>query len=299
MLTIDDARLAYATGSAGPQDRPHGAARGAQPQPPLSNRAWATIAVLLLSLCCVLAAGCHSEEKRLAKASPEVLYREAHKKLVNYDYNGAIKIYEQLTARFPFTNEARQARLDLIYAYYRKGEAESATDAADTFIRENPTHPRVDYAWYVKGLVNFEKSPNAIESLFRADLTKRPPTTARKSFDAFRTVVEQYPKSEYAHDSLQRMIYLRNRLADYDVHVADYYMRRGAYVGAANRANECIQDYDGAPAVRQALLIMVQAYDKLGLKERAAQAQAVYDFNFPKGSQLAYDQRTKHWWKFW
>jgi outer membrane protein assembly factor BamD len=262
-----------------------------------SGRSW--IMALALCLSAVLAAGCHSEDRRLAKANPEVLYREAHKKLVNYDYNGAIKIYEQLTARFPFTNEARQARLDLIYAYYKKGEDESATDAADTFIRENPTHPRVDYAWYVKGLVYFERSPNAIETLFRADLTKRPPSNARKSFDAFRTVVEQYPKSEYAHDSLQRMIYLRNRLADYDVHVADYYMRRGAYVGAANRANECIQDYDGAPATRQALLIMVQAYDKLGLKQRAAQAQAVYDFNVPKGSASEQHVRTKHWWKFW
>jgi outer membrane protein assembly factor BamD len=258
------------------------------------------VVALLLSIFCVLAAGCHTEDKRLAKASPQVLYKEAHKKLDNYDYNGAIKIYEQLTARFPFTNEARQARLDLIFAYYRKGEAESATDAADTFIRENPTHPRVDYAWYVKGLVNFDRSPNAIEVLFRADLTKRPPTAARKSFDAFRTVVEQYPKSEYAYDSLKRMVYLRNRLADYDVHVADYYMRRGAYVGAINRANECIQDYDGAPAVSKALLIMVRAYNKLGLKERAAQAQAVYDYNFPNGLQLAaQSEHPKHWWRFW
>jgi outer membrane protein assembly factor BamD len=254
---------------------------------------------LVLCLFGVLAAGCRSEDKKLARASPEVLYKEAHKRLNNFDYNGAIKVYEQLAARFPFTEEARQARIDLIYAYYRKGETESATDAADTFIRENPTHPRVDYAWYVKGLVYFDKSPNAIEVLFHADLTKRPPVDARKSFDAFRTVVEQYPKSAYAHDALQRMIYLRNRLANYDVHVADYYMRRGAWVGAADRANECIQDYDGAPAVRQALLIMVQAYDKLGLKEKAAQAQAVYDFNFPKGSPTGEPPPVKHWWKFW
>ncbi len=266
--------------------------------PKAHSRAWLGI-TLIVCLFGVLAAGCHSEDKKLAKASPEVLYKEAHKRLNNYDYNGAIKIYEQLAARFPFTDEARQARLDLIYAYYKKGEADSATDAADTFIRENPTHPRVDYAWYVKGLVNFDKSPNAIEHLFHADLTKRPPTNARKSFDAFRTVVEQYPKSEYAHDALERMIYLRNRLADYDVHVADYYMRRGAWVGAADRANECIQDYDGAPAVRDALLIMVQAYDKLGLKQRAAQAQAVYDFNFANVPDTRKPARKKHWWKFW
>src|SRR6516162_6404491 len=146
----------------------------------------------LVALCVVLGAvsvsGCrtHREDK---KVSPEALYKKAHKSLESYDFNSAIKIYEGLTARFPFTDEARQARLDLIYAYYRAGEGESATDAADSFIRENPTHPRVDYAWYVKGLVDFERTPNAIEHLFRADLKKRPPSTARKSFAAFKTVV--------------------------------------------------------------------------------------------------------------
>ena len=123
-----------------------------------------------------------SNRKDPTKSSPEVLYKKAHKSLDSYDFNAAIKQYEALTARFPFTDQARQARLDLIYAYYRAGEGESATDAAETFIRENPTHPRVDYAWYVKGLVDFERSPNAIEHLFRVDLTQRPPSTARKAF---------------------------------------------------------------------------------------------------------------------
>lgn len=252
---------------------------------------------LCLALACLLAAGCHTNSRKQKQPTPQVLYQQAHKRLLDYDFNGAIKIYENLTARFPFSDEARQGRIDLIYAYYRKGEAESATDAADTFIRENPTHPRVDYAWYVKGLVNFERTPNPIERLFRADLTKRPPVSARKSFDAFKTVVEQYPKSAYAHDARVRMIYLRNRLADYDVHVAEYYMRRGAYVGAAARANDCIEQYDGAPAVRQALQIMAEAYDKLGLKEREAQVRAVYQLNFAKASGSA--QRGGHWWHLW
>jgi len=170
----------------------------------------------LVALCIVMLglAGCHPHPiKDERKLTPEALYKKAHKSMEAYDFNGAIKGFEALTARFPFTDEARQARLDLIYSYYRAGEKESATDAAETFIRENPTHPRVDYAWYVKGLVDFERTPNAIEHLFRADLSKRPPSTARKSFAAFKTVVEQYPKSEYAHDSLQRMVYLRDRLA--------------------------------------------------------------------------------------
>jgi outer membrane protein assembly factor BamD len=245
-------------------------------------------------------AGCRSNRKDLTKSSPEVLYKKAHQSLKSYDFNAAIKQYEALTARFPFTDQARQARLDLIYAYYRAGEGESATDAAETFIRENPTHPRVDYAWYVKGLVDFERSPNALEHLFRVDLSQRPPSTARKAFSAFRTVVEQYPKSEYAHDALQRMIYLRDRLADYEVHVARYYMKRGAYVAAAQRAKGCVDNFDGAPAIKDALKMMIQAYDKLNLKNLADKAREVYALNYG-GDDLreAQAESKKSWWKIW
>src|ERR1700726_1191369 len=209
------------------------------------------VRVTVVALCIALLAltGCAHKNRQLQQSSPEVLYKKAKKALDSYDYAQSIKTYEQLTARFPFTDQARQARLDLIHAYSRAGERESATDAAETFIRENPTHPRVDYAWYVKGLVEFERAPNMIEHLFRADLTQRPPSTARKAFSAFRTVVEQYPRSAYAHDAQQRMLYLRNRLASYEVHVSQYYMKRGAYVAAAQRAQNCVDNFDGAPAV--------------------------------------------------
>src|ERR1700720_4392882 len=245
-------------------------------------------------------AGCRSNRgKDLTKSSPEVLYKKAHKSLESYDFQSAIKQYEQLTARFPFTDEARQSRLDLIYAYYRAGERESATDAAETFIRENPTHPRVDYAWYVKGLVEFERAPNMIEHLFRADLTQRPPSTARKAFAAFKTVVEQYPKSEYAHDSLQRMIYLRNRLASYEVHVARYYFKRGAYIAAAQRSRGAIEQYDGAPAVREALQIMIESYDRLNLQPLAAQTRQVYEANYKGDVPQSQAEIKKSWWKIW
>jgi outer membrane protein assembly factor BamD len=256
----------------------------------------------LVALCAALLAvsGCRSHrEKEDKKVTAEILYKRAHKSLESYDFNGAIKSYEQLTARFPFTDEARQARLDLIYAYYRAGEGESATDAADTFIRENPTHPRVDYAWYVKGLVDFERTPNAIEHLFRADLTKRPPSTARKAFAAFKTVVEQYPKSEYAHDSLQRMVYLRDRLASYEVHVARYYYSRGAYIAAAQRAKGAIEQYDGAPAVKEALSILILSYDKLNLQPLAAQSREVYAANYSGDVRIASAEVKKSWWKLW
>jgi outer membrane protein assembly factor BamD len=256
----------------------------------------------VVALCIVLLAvsGCKSHRDREAKkATPESLYKKAHKSLDSYDFNTAIKTYETLTARFPFTDEARQARLDLIYAYYRAGEGESATDAAETFIRENPTHPRVDYAYYVKGLVDFERTPNAIERLFRADLTQRPPSTARKAFAAFKTVVEQYPKSEYAHDSLQRMVYLRDRLASYEVHVARYYYKRGAYIAAAQRAKNAVEEYDGAPAVRDALALMIECYDKLNLEPLAAQTRQVYAANYTGEVRTLEADTKKAWWRFW
>jgi len=151
----------------------------------------------------------------------------------------------------------------------------------------------------VRGLVDFERTPNVLEHLFRVDLAERPPTTARKAFASFRTVVERYPKSEYAHDARQRMIYLRNRLAEYEVHIAKYYLKRGAYLAAAQRAKGAIEQYDGAPAIRSALEILIAAYDRLDLKDLAAQSRQVYEANY--GSQVEHLQAAvrKPWWKFW
>jgi len=256
----------------------------------------------VVALCVVLLAvcGCSSHrQKAVAKQTPEQLFKTAKKDLANNDFGGAIKAYEALTARFPFTDEARQARIDLIYAYYRAGETESATDAADAFIRENPTHPRVDYAYYLKGLVEFDRVPNALERIFHADLSQRPPTNARKSFASFKIVVEQYPKSEYAHDALQRMVYLRDRLASYEVHVARYYFKRGAYVAAAQRARGAVEQYDGAPSVRQALAIMIESYDRLGLEPLAGQARDVYAANFSGEVRQLQAAQQHSWWKFW
>jgi outer membrane protein assembly factor BamD len=256
--------------------------------------------VLAAALVAVLAlAGCRGNPERQLTTSPQRLYAQARESLDAHDYQNAIRLYEGLAARYPFADEARQARLDLIYAYYRAGEDESATDAADTFIRENPTHPRIDYAWYVKGLVDFERPPNSVERLFGVDLAERPPTTARKSFDSLRTVVERFPKSEYAHDARQRMIHLRNRLADYEVNVARYYLRRGAFVAAAQRAKQAIEQYNGAPSTQAALETLIAAYERLGLNDLAAQSREVYRLNY--GSEPAHRsaERDKPWWKLW
>jgi len=255
-------------------------------------------AVFVTSL--TLLAGCqifHSS-KKIKTANAETLYTTARKALTNNDFEYAIKQYEALTSRFPFTPQARQARLDLIYAYYRRGEKETAIDAAEQFLRENPTHPRVDYAWYMKGLINFERTPNSIERFFGVDMAKRPPTDLLKAITAFSTVVTQYPNSDYAHDALRRMTYLRNRLAEYEVNVARYYVRRGAYIAAARRAAGVIEQYDGSPAEQQALAVMLDCYRRLGYKELAANAERVYQINYPATNESA-SAKGKRWWQIW
>jgi outer membrane protein assembly factor BamD len=187
-----------------------------------------------------------------------------------------------------------------MYAYYRNGEAESAIDQADQFIRENPAHPRVDYAYYIKGLAQFERNPNFLERWFNADLSMRPPIDARKSFQSFETLVERFPNSQYSADARQRMIFLRNRLAAYEVYVAAYYLKRGAYVGAINRSKFAIENYDGAPQIRDALIIMEQAYELLGMKDLAASTQKVLNDNYTSVSQERREaEENKAWWKFW
>ena len=161
-------------------------------------------------------------------------------------------------------------------------KTDPAIDAADTFIRENPTNPRVDYAYYMKGLVYFERQANFLERWFNVDLSRRPPINAKKSFDAFDELLKRYPHSQYAGDARQRMIFLRNRLADFELYVAKYYMRRGAYVGALNRAKFCIENYDGAPAVQPSLRSHRAGLPRLGMTDLAADAERVYDDNYPR-----------------
>jgi outer membrane protein assembly factor BamD len=254
--------------------------------PPI--RRWLLPALLAASLvatggCKTLGWGADTDEE-IAKGSPEEIYREARDSLRSGSFDRAIQHYELLEARFPFSEQAKQGQLDLLYAYYKNRAPESAVDQADQFIRENPAHPRVDYAYYIRGLVYFESGANFVERLFHAEISKRPPQDARKSFQSFQTLVQQFPKSPYAADARQRMVYLRNRMADYEISVAQYYVKRGAYVGAANRAKGVIENYDGAPAVDDALAIMAKSYRKLGLDDLAKSADTVRAAN-PKGRE--------------
>lgn len=256
------------------------------------------MARILLIACSALAvAACGYKERTAEELQPERIYERANKLLMGGDYRGAVRYYEALEARYPFSEQARQGRLDIIYAYFKAREAESAVDAADQFIRENPTHPRVDYAMYLKGLVYFERSPNFLERWFDTNLNERPPQDVRRAFEAFDTLIRQHPNSEYAHDARQRMIFLRNRLAEYEVYVANHYLRREAYVAAIARARYCVENFDGAPAVRRALEIMIAAYRGMGLDDLAERSQEVFALNYP---QLEPQRQAKRdWWPFW
>ncbi|MEO6186961.1 MAG: outer membrane protein assembly factor BamD [Steroidobacteraceae bacterium] len=267
--------------------------------PPVSRLSFVLIPLLALAL----VSGCSSnkvrDQQRLARLTPEKLYERGQKSLRASDYADAVQVYEAMMARYPFAQESRQARLDVIYAYYRMGEKESAKDAAETFIRENPTHPRVDYAWYLKGLIDFERTPYTVERWLRVDLTERAPLTAKDAFQSLRTVVTRYPKSLYAADARRRMIYLRNRLAGYEMQVAHHYVERKAWVAAAQRARLTVEQYDGAPASKEALKVMYLCYTKLDYKELAGNTERVFKENFPSESIELRDGSGGSWWKLW
>lgn len=262
----------------------------------LSN--FRTLVIALATTAAIALGGCGGNKTKELLGSADKLYEAAKRASDGGNYRDAITYYEQLEARFPFSNPARQGQLDLMYSYYKNREPDSAIDQADQFIRENPAHPRVDYAYYIKGLVQFERNPNFIERWFNADLSQRPPIDARKSFQAFQTLLQRYPNSEYAQDSRQRMIFLRNRLANYEVYVANYYLKRGAYVGAINRCKYAIENYDGAPQIRRALEIMAASYTKLGMRDLAAESEKVLKENFA-GVNVDEPQHKKSWWQFW
>jgi outer membrane protein assembly factor BamD len=215
-------------------------------------------------------------------------------------YERAIKYYEKLEARYPYGRFAQQAQIEIAYAYYKDNEPSSAIAAADRFIKLHPNHPSVDYVYYLKGLANFNDDLGILGFISNQDMTERDPKAAREAFDAFRDLVQRFPKSKYAPDAVQRMNYLVNALAAHEVHVARYYMKRGAYVAAANRTQYALKSYPQAPANEEGLLIMVKAYDALGMKDLRNYAERVMLKNFPNSDYLKGGPRKDvPWWQIW
>jgi outer membrane protein assembly factor BamD len=254
----------------------------------VSGKLRTILKTLVLAGIGALAIGCaNHRQDAVQDAAPTVLYERGNNMMKQANYQGAIKTYLQLESRYPFSPETRQAQLDLIYAYYKSNQPDSAIDAAEQFERENPTHPRVDYALYMKGLVYFDEAPNVLEKFFHIDLTARPPKDTLKAFSTFQELIRRFPNSQYVADAQKRMVFLRNRLASYENHVASYYMDRGAYVAAVNRAKYAIEHYPGAPELKESLQIMVQGYSKLGMNELAADAERVYQDNYGEHAATA------------
>ena len=232
--------------------------------------------------------------------SAQRLYSEAKDNLNDGNYERAIQLFETLEARYPFGRYAQQAQLEVAYAYYKDDEPISAVAAADRFIKLHPNHPNVDYAYYLKGLANFNDDLGILGRWVDQDLSERDPRAAREAFQAFKELVTRFPDSKYTPDATARMKYLVNALASNEVHVAKYYLKRQAYVAAANRAKEVVKTYPEAPATEEALAVMVVAYDKLKLPDLRDDASRVLKLNFPN-SQYAkgYNVREKAWYKFW
>ncbi len=243
---------------------------------------------LLTTLALVMAlAGCGllPEEKDETKGwSAQKLYSEASAALSSGDYTNAIKYYEKLEARYPFGRYAMQAQLDVAYAYYRSEEPAQAIAAADRFIKLYPNSPATPYAYYLKGIVNFNLSLGLLERYLPTDPSQRDAGAALEAYKDFEELVRRFPDTDYAKDARQRMLYLRNNLARYEVHVARYYLTRGAYLAAANRASYVVERFPRTPAVREALEVMAQAYDKLELPELADDARRVLALNEAQGT---------------
>ena len=231
--------------------------------------------LLIALLAAVALTGC-GRNNVIKDSGPAKLYDTGKKAMDGSDYVTAIKVYQALQSRYPFSPETRQGQLDLIYLYYKSGQPEQAVDAAEAFERENPTHPRVDYAMYMRGRVWFDQDPNFLEKFFRVDMSKRPPKQTMKSFSTFQDLIRRFPDSEYVPDARQRMVFLRNRLTRYENYVAEYYVNRGAYIAAISRAKYALEHYPGAPELEKSMSIMITAYEKLGMQDLATDAKRVY-----------------------
>jgi len=256
---------------------------------------WLAGALLLLT-------GCSSvTQDKAADWSPEKLYAEAKDEMSSGGYEKAIPYLEKLEGRAAGTPLAQQAQVDKAYAQYKSGEAAQALATLERFMKLHPASPALDYALYLKGLVNFNDDLGMLNYIARQDLSERDQKAAKESFEAFKELVTRFPESRYAPDSRLRMTYIVNSLASYELHVARYYYARGAYVAAINRAQLAVSDYPNVPAVEEALFIIVKAYDSLGMVQLRDDARRVLEKNYPQSDYLTlgFKPSSDPWWKVW
>lgn len=245
----------------------------------------AVVQSLIICLSLLLAA-CASEPKKPDELTEKQIYEEAQRYLESDSFSLAVQNLQLLESRFPFGPYAEQAQLEIIYAHYRSLEPEAAIAAADRFIRLHPQHPNVDYAYYMRGLANYTEGEGLLERFIPTDMTQRDPGAAIQSFEDFRQLLQRFPNSKYAPDARARMIHLRNRLARYEINVANYYFKRKAYLAAANRGRYVVENLPQTTAVPDALAVMVQAYLLLGMNDLAERSLTVLRSNYPDHPSL-------------
>lgn len=226
-------------------------------------------------------------------------YEQAKIAMETQDYQKATTLYQKLETRYPFDHYTTQAQLDIIYVYFKNKESELAIAAADSFIKTHPSNPYVDYAYYVKGLVNFNRDIGFIDRFLPTEVSQRNPSNIKEAYANFQDLQDNFPDSQYTPDAKQRMLYLKNNQAMYEIHVAQFYLRRKAYVAAANRGNYVIKEFQHTPAAAYALQIMQAAYTKLGLHDLAADAMRVYQKNFPDGPFVPEHHKAAFVYKIW
>ena len=232
---------------------------------------------------------CATVEKPPQEMTEKELYDKAQESLDNMRFDAAVQRFQLLEARFPFGPYAEQAQLEIIYAHLRSLEPEAAIAAADRFIRLHPQSPHIDYAYYMKGLANYTEGDGFLDQFMPTDMTQRDPGAALKAFEDFRQLLYRFPDSAYAPDARARMVYLRNRLARYEINVANYYFKRRAYIAAANRGRYVVENYAQTPAVADGLAVMVQAYKLLGLDDLSDNAYQVLTANYPQHPSIGKD----------
>lgn len=227
--------------------------------------------------------------------TPKQFYEAAHEQMADGNWAEAAKNFEKLEARYPYGPYTEQGQLEIAYVHYKDNEPALALAAADRFIRLHPTHPNVDYAYYLKGIINFHGEKSLFHALFgiNEDMWDRDPKSARESYNAFRELVERFPNSRYARDAAARMRYLVDAQARYEVHVARFYLNRGAYVAAVNRCKYALENYSHTPAVEDALGIQAKAYKLMGMTRLSDDTIRVLRLNFPKSRYLKEIEKTK------
>ncbi len=258
------------------------------------NHLFVLLVALALGACGLLP----DAKDEMAGLSAEKLYQIAHDAMLEGNYTRAVKVFETLEARYPYGRYAQQAILEGAYSNWRSGETAAAISGCDRFIRTYPSNVNVDYAYYLKGLVNFREDQGLFGYVYELDLSERDPKAMKESFNAFKELVAKFPDGRYAEDAQARMRYLSNALGMYEVHVARYYYNRGAYIAAANRAQASIVNYPKTPSNEMALDVLQRSYAKLDLPLLADDTRRILEKTYPTSRYLA-GTPDKPWWKFW